>query len=169
MRLLMYSSAMCAFLIIVSHFLFLSLPGRRFFQVDDVIDSDQRNYIYEFNACAPAAGVPAACALEGGAPAPAYQVFNDSSNRCVQLGLLAQSSWSLIDDTNPALGTVLAYEGGETCTLPGGVTKPRSLGVFFRCAAATCLMPTTRVKEEACEYEVRFLFNYSIESASIAL
>ena len=84
--------------------LFLFSPGRplscHWYQVDDVIDSDMRNYIYEFNACAPAFGVPSACAQQGGAPAPAYQVFNDSTNRCVLLGSLAQSSWSLIGRQN---------------------------------------------------------------------
>ncbi len=93
---------------------------------------------------------------------PAYQVFNDSSARCIALGQIAPSGWSslwsLFDATNPAAGATLTYLGGNKCNSINP-PKPRSFSINFVCAPVLTNVPSSRVQEDVraqCEYEVTF-------------
>jgi hypothetical protein len=98
--------------------------------------------------------VPSAC--HNSSTVGAFQYFNDTSNRCASLGTVASASWALLDGTNPAAGAFLVYDGGDACTMQDGTSKPRSIGINFRCAKTVTKIPSSRVSESNCEYEVTF-------------
>ena len=135
--------------------------------VDDAIDTQQRNYLYDFNVCGPLLNLPRppvatgpGCFFNDSHPqlAPAYQVFNDTSGRCVLLGDAAQQSWSLYDPTNAAAGVTLTYGGGDLCRSVNP-PKARQFSINFVCAPTLRLTPSSRVQEDVravCEYEVSF-------------
>ena len=116
------------------------------------------NYTYLFNVCANIdynAFFPnvAACniTVPGSAypsprpqfvgPAPAFQLANfDEQNpedKCHKLGgdLTANPGymqWGLYDTTNPAVGVVLSYQGGDLC-VGNGPPRNRSLRLWINC------------------------------------
>ena len=74
-------------------------------------------------------------------PAPAFQLANfpeqNNEDRCHKLGgdLTANPAymqWGLYDPTNPAVGVVLSYQGGDLCQ---GISPPRnrSLRLWINC------------------------------------
>lgn len=131
-----------------------------FFNVCDNINFDYFRYVDACNVTYPGANSPDSSAVAG--PAPAFQLANfpvPDRDRCHKLGqdltqFPGSMTWGLYEPTNPSMGVVLSYTGGDRC--PNRGTTTRSLRLWLNCYNDQGGVPRDEVVLEsgACQYDI---------------